>query len=554
MPIPNPRRRRLKKDKTMRKIAIFTEIVFILLLISACSSLPKADEKVKQAPEDVVDSGLETEPDKESRGGEDKEEEEDAGAKDQDAEEDDSEKDKNKATEKTRDKKEDNRYDGLKYIGPAQDKFIEGIGKYFADGCRSAIESWSEAALADKKNHVVAYNIALCYQRLKDFDKSKSWYEKAYNLNPEFTKPLYNLVLMVGEKIKSEKDYFLKLVGKTEDIVEKNNFISWLFLQTGELESAEKYAKLVLKEDEQNADAVISLATVYYKNKMFRLAESALETAEKWDDENFRLHRLFGFITYEMGNKSKAGTHFQKALKLNPELVDVKNILAVLAMEIEDYASAKEHLEFALKVMPDFKPALLNLSVALVGLGEHKQAKEILLGMAADDALSQDMKNRVFFNIAIFHLDNDMDGDGTPKRFDIAIEYFNKYLKGVTTNKAVKDEKKLVDGYIKEAVSEKSRLERTLKMKARAEKKEMEKEKEHQQFLANKEKAFENAIQEDSKEVWEQFLKDYPVIDENDKMSLAATARFLKLSEENKANNEKMEEVKEKNDTIQSED
>jgi tetratricopeptide (TPR) repeat protein len=504
----------------------FNFLIFFIpmFFIIGCASTPKSEEMVKKENKSLTEETKDTKEEKKDDRSveiENKDNNKNTDVTDEDIE----------VKEGKIDKKSKNaeNYDGLKYIGPAQNKFSEGIGKYFTDGCESAVKLWTEALEKDKNNNVVAFNIGLCYQRLKKFEESRKWYERSYNLNPEFVKPLYNMVIMTGEKIMAEEGYFLQLIEKTQDVVEKNNFTAWLYLQTGKLNLTEKHAKMVLKEDEQNSEAVINLATVYYKKRMYELAESALTTAEKWDSENFKLHKLYGFLAYETGDKNKANIHLQKALKINPELAEVRNVLAVLAMEIEDYATAKDHLEFALKIVPEFKSAKMNLALALKGLNEFKRAKDILVEMENDKDVNEEMMKSILFNIAVLYLDSDVDGDKSLKRFDISVEYFNKYLKAIAKNKDFKNEKKLVDGYIKEAGSEKKKLEMLLKRQAQAEKRKKEIEEEHKLFLANKEKAFENAMKEDKVEIWEKFLLDYPVIDENDKFGLAAKARLSEL-------------------------
>jgi len=524
----------------MIKNTVSFPIFFILMFFTiGCASTPESEEMVKKENKSITEEKKDK---KEKKKSVESEKKDSDGSTDLTDVNDEDTKGKKGETDKKN--KNAQNYDGLKYIGPAQNKFSEGIGKYFTDGCESAIKLWTEAIEKDKNNNVIAFNIGLCYQRLKKFEESRKWYERSYNLNPEFVKPLYNMVIMTGDKTASEEGYFLQMIEKTQDVVEKNNFIAWLYLQTGKLDLTEKHAKMALKEDEQNSEAVINLATVYYKKRMYELAESALTTAEKWDSGNFKLHTLYGFLAYETGDKNKANIHLQKALKTNPELAEVRNVLAVLAMEIEDYATAKDHLEFALKIAPEFKSAKMNLALALKGLNEFKRAKDILVGMENDKDIDENMKKSVLFNIAVLYLDSDVEGDKSPKRFDMSIEYFNKYLKSIAKSKDFKNEKKLIDGYIKEAGSEKKKLEMLLKRQAQSEKRKKEIEEEHKLFLVNKEKAFENAMKEDKVEIWEKFLLDYPVIDENDKFGLAAKARLSELKPTSGENDENIKSLK----------
>lgn len=523
----------------MIKYGIFTAyIIFSVILVSGCAtasskeSAGKTSSKEQSSPEVKKDSDGKSEKEQKKS-----DTEKQVGDKKEDKKEESGKKPE-KDAEIEKKKKEPDHYDGLKYNGPAEKLFSEGLGKYFTEGCSAAIDEWKKALEKDPERYQVAFNIALCYQRMNKSDESREWFERSFQINPEFTRPLYNLVLMLKGSVKKELDHFLDLINRTEDEVEKYNFIAWLYIQAGDLDQAEKNAKKVLKLDEQNSSAVISLATVYYSRKMYELAQMALTTAEKWDSENFALHRLFGALLYDMGDKKNAAVHLQKAIKINPELPEVRNILAVLSMEIEDFNSAREHLEFALKIAPDFKQAKVNLAMAYKGLGDFKKAKELLMELENDKNIDPETLKSVLFNLGILYLDADVEGDKSPKRFDVSIDYFNKYMKVVSKSSDFKKEKMLIDGYIKEAGTEKSKLEFYLAKKARDEKKKKALEEEHRMFLENKEKAFENAMKTDTLESWEQYLKEYPVIDDNDKMGLAASARLEELKKEGNKKNQ----------------
>lgn len=432
--------------------------------------------------------------------------------------------------EKSRKKKKEMSYfDGNRYVGPALKPFMDGLGKYFSEGCDMAVEIWKEALEKDQKRHEVAFNIGLCYERTGNVEESKKWYLKSYDINHNFLKPLYNLVLSMDGNLAEKKEDFLKIVEKTEDKVEKNNFIAWLYLQTNELDLAEKHAKKVLKIDEQNSDAVVSLATIYYRRDMPELADMALGTAEKWDRDNFRLQRLYGFLSYDMGNKGKATEHFQRAVKINPELPEVRNMLAVLAMEIEDYRTAKEHLEFALGINPAFFSAKVNLAIAYKGLEEYEKSRNILDELDKNKNIPDDIRVAVIFNLGILFLDADVYGDNSLERFDIAVEYFNRYLDLTKKSPDFRKKKAQIDEYIKEAENEKRRLELFIRTQERIQARQKAAEEEHKLFLKNKEAAFKKAVEEDSYEGWKEYLENFPVLGPDDKLSNAAKARFEEI-------------------------
>lgn len=422
-------------------------------------------------------------------------------------------------------------YEGGKYIGPAAADFEEGLRAYSDGGCEKAVKFWQTAFNKDQRNAQIAFNTAVCFERMKNRDEAAAWYEKAYVADNSFTKPLYNLALLyMPGQIKEKEGYLTQLAEKNSDVVEKYNFIAWLNLQLGRNDEAEKYAKMVLKEDEQNSEAVISLATSYFNKKMYELAESALETAEKWDPENFRLQRLYGFLLYRTGDSKGATTHLMKSVKANPDQPEVRNILAVLAMKIEDYSTAKEQLEAALKIKDDFWSAKLNLALACKGLEDYKNAAVLLDELEARNDLTATLRNSVIFNKALLYLDADVNGDKNPARFDTAVKYFNEYLKLIAKSKNFKQDKALVDGYIKEANTEKKKLEFALAAKAKAEKRKQAQEEEARLFKQNKEAAFKKAEEAGTAEAWSKYLEEYPVVDENDTLSLSAKAKLEELT------------------------
>ncbi len=469
-----------------------------------------------------------------------------------DLDESDEELDDEKKKEE-REKKEDRYFDGNVYRGPALKDFQDGLEKYFSEGCESAVARWESAVKRDPRRVEIAFNIALCYERMGDAEKSREWYMRSFKGNNNFMRPLYNYSLSLGDKLNEKVPELTKLVAKTEDKVLKNNFLSWLNIQVRNFDNAEKYAKAALKLDEQNVDAVINLATIYYSNDMLELADMALGIAEQWDSDDFRLHRLYGFLKFDMGKKGEAAEHFQRAVRLNPELSEVRNMLAVLAMEIEDYNTAKEQLEFVLKISPDFNAAKINLAMAYKGLEKYKESNDILMGLLNSPDLTEPDKKKVLFNLGILYLDADVDGEGKTDRFDLSTDYLKKYLEMIKGDSNFRQQKVIVDEYISEAATKKRSLEMMIAMRERQAARQKALEEEHKLFLKMKEEAFKNAVSKDTVEVWREYLDKYPVIDADDKFSNAAQARLKELEKES-TEHEDTDDVPEKSEEKEAEE
>lgn len=417
-------------------------------------------------------------------------------------------------------------YDGLKYVGPAKEKFTQGVETYFAQGCGGAVKLWDDAFANDNGNGSIAYNIGLCYERQGKPDDARQWYLKAAQARNQQSAALYNLALLDLKRGKMQIAEYQRLAEGVHDVVVRNNFLSWLYLKQKNHAESIKYAKAALKEDEMNVEAMVLLGTAYFEKDMLELAEMILSTAEQINPNDFKLQRLSGFLQYKQGRKQKATEHFQKAKKINPEIPEVSNMLAILAMEIEDFTTAKNELEFALRVAPDLKEAKLNLATALKGLKEYKRSREILQELEKQPGLPKEMLRDILYNLAILFLDADVEGDGQPARFDVAVTYFTKYLE--TVDKKDKSEQKRIADYIKEAQTEKKKAEAYLKMKAKQEAK-RKKEEEEQRLFEQYVKDFEETKAKDTVEAYEAFLSRYPELDPEDERGILAKKRLEEL-------------------------
>ncbi len=417
-------------------------------------------------------------------------------------------------------------FDGTRYVGPAKEEFGKGVERYFSQGCDAAFKEWEKAFAQDKDNGSIAYNIALCLERQGKLDEARQWYEKAVTARQIQEQALYNMVLLDERKKNLRADEYHRLADTITDVVVRNNFLAWLYLKAKNYDECIKHAKAALKEDEQNVDAMVSLGTAYFYQGMLELAQMIFSTAEQINPDNFRLQRIYGFLEYKQGNKQRATEHFRKSKKLNPELPEVSNMLAVLAMEIEDFSTAKQELDFALKISPDFLEAKFNLAVALKGLKEYKQARDILVSLEKDPATPKEMMKDIIYNLAILYLDNDIEGDGQPARLDTATAYLTRYLAMV--DKRDKEEQKRIAEYLKEAQTEKKKIELRIKQRQKMEakrKKEEEEERQYQQLM----KDLEEAKAKDTIEAYVEFLAKHADLGEEHDARLFVQKRIEAL-------------------------
>ena len=82
------------------------------------------------------------------------------------------------AGEEAQEEKDPN-YEGGKYVGPAAADFEEGLHAYADGGCEKAVKFWKSAFDKDQKNANIAFNTAVCFERMKNKAEAEAWYEKA---------------------------------------------------------------------------------------------------------------------------------------------------------------------------------------------------------------------------------------------------------------------------------------------------------------------------------------------------------------------------------------
>lgn len=423
----------------------------------------------------------------------------------------------------------ENRFDGTLYVGEGKKEFEKGLEFYFQTNCTQAISHWKNGLDDDKYAAPLAFNIALCLDREDKVADAEKWYKKSFNIDNNYTAPLYNLFLLKNRTKNANLSDFEKLALKIPSAVHRYNFLAWVYYQVKKYTYAEDNARKALKIDEQNSDAVVILASVYFKKGMFKLAQSALAIAEKWNESDFRLQRLYGFVLYKLGDVARATVHLQKAKQLNPELPGVLNLLAVLSFNIEDWDTAKQNLEFLLDFYPQFAPATLNLAIIHKQLKEYKKSNALLQQLEKRKDLSDEVRYKMYYNAAILHLDADVEQTGDVKRFDIAADYLQKALAVLKGKKGKRKQRKMLLAYVKESKFEKRKLQIQMKAKVKREKRRKERAEEDRKYQEKRKLHFAETEKSDTLEAWKLFVEKHPPNGADDEMAIKANTRLAAL-------------------------
>jgi tetratricopeptide (TPR) repeat protein len=201
-------------------------------------------------------------------------------------------------------------------------------------------------------------------------------------------------------------------------------------LRAGRLDAAVAQAREALKVHEQNVDAMLVLAEVFFKQGKHELTlavtGSALAVDEKirTPQETSRAHNLRGFAHTSMGNDTAATQAFKKAAEADDKNAAAWNNMGTRYLDGGDAATALSCFQYALELQPRLPKAHLNLGAALRAQGKWVEAEK-----AFQRALALEPNYpEVLFNLGILYLDADpFPGLDTTKRLGRAIQFLSKY-------------------------------------------------------------------------------------------------------------------------------
>jgi Tfp pilus assembly protein PilF len=93
-------------------------------------------------------------------------------------------------------------------------------------------------------------------------------------------------------------------------------------------------------------------------------------------ESSFAFHYNLGMAAFENGDYQTAIRHFERSIKINPNVPRTHNDLGMCYLFLNDNASAVPHFERAIELDPAFAEAHNNLGVSLFALGRFKEAEQ----------------------------------------------------------------------------------------------------------------------------------------------------------------------------------
>ncbi len=185
-----------------------------------------------------------------------------------------------------------------------------------------------------------------------------------------------------------------------------------------------KYEDTILSEEPENEEASLMLAVSYLSKNSFNPAQFILAKAFVWSNEELK-QRAIKYLSYSY--------YLQREYKKVLETLDFINnssdkelliLKGISYLALNDIDNAIIYLEKSVALFSD-----VELSVALSSAykknGNYKKSAALLEKILMDSSLKNEIKSICYYNLGVTYLDFPV----SQNRYDMAVKYFNEYLK-----------------------------------------------------------------------------------------------------------------------------
>lgn len=263
------------------------------------------------------------------------------------------------------------------------------------------------------ENILVIYDLAYCYERVGDCDKSIDLYKKYIDLDPYSEYAWFNLALVY---LRTD-DVDMAIQSFNYAIIINENFSSAYFNKGNCLVNIERYEEAIesyeklLQLEPDNAIAMVCIAECYEKSGDYehaftyftKVTEIAPEYGEGWYG--------LGLIYFYEGECVQAKLLFEKTIELDPENDKYWISYGIVLKEINAISEALEAFKKATKLNKYEFEGWLQYSQLEYDLNNTNVAKKILT-----DALKYVQHPSIYYSLSAMYA-NEQD-------FTKALEYF----------------------------------------------------------------------------------------------------------------------------------
>ena len=272
-----------------------------------------------------------------------------------------------------------------------------------------ALKELEQVLQKDARQYRAWYNIGVLQDRLNNLAGSQIAYTNALRIKPDFAPATINL-MRVFLRRNQDAEAMNLIAQKIREYPQEMSFqnaMIYLYIRQGRLEQAEQMARTLRKKDEKNAETILNMGLVWYKQRKYELSRTAFSLAADADKNLAEPHYYLGFAYQQLKDISSAITHLQKAIERRKAYPEAHNFLGILLMERGKVREALEHFRSAVRYAPRMWDARRNLGIALNATQDTKGALEAFLQLNRENPAYTD----VHYNLGILYLDHNIGGN-----------------------------------------------------------------------------------------------------------------------------------------------
>ncbi len=150
------------------------------------------------------------------------------------------------------------------------------------------------------------------------------------------------------------------------------------FLQQGNFKAAQESYKQTLEREPENLEAIYGMGIIFQYEEKYEDAKIYFERALSFYGENGAILNSYGVVAAHLGEDESARDSFEKAVQIDPKLLDAQKNLAEIYLATKEYEKGIETYQKILKQHGDDIESLLNVARLYFEIGDVASTRFIL--------------------------------------------------------------------------------------------------------------------------------------------------------------------------------
>lgn len=254
------------------------------------------------------------------------------------------------------------------------------LSEYKGGSFIKAIEHYKMLVLSHPEKDSYQYNLATCYEQVKDYHSAISILKQLITRNPKsvtMAQKLAGLYMDIRD-LRSAKELYDNVILKNSPTANVLYQYAILSSQLYDTDTAERIFKKVIGMNPNNALAHKDLGVIYLNKRLFDYAEDEFKIALNLEPNNYEIVFEFANYLYSITKYKEADEYYEKALSIKSDVI-AKTLRAMNKIELNELDRAKELIDSALEEEPEHEYIQFMAGRIYFSLKEFEKAKRFLI-------------------------------------------------------------------------------------------------------------------------------------------------------------------------------